>query len=359
MGSKTCAPERLQLLVAHERARGQQGQAEIVRVGDGGLVGLHRARQAESGLAEHGHGHEVAGQGLAARVVTARCEERVVGDRAQDGRFDRLGMLVDERLLRPGALGQAGLLAAQGGRRDGDEVGHAGSVVFQGRARQLLRLRSGVAAHAGQEVGQGRREPLRLEIAQDLVEDLVPGVIGGIGGHEDGCARVVLLVIGVVEEAELLRHDDEALLGELAARLRGEEAVHEVGHSDAVERGRRGGPGVGGLVTEQRDQLVVAEADVDGGQLGGRGRGRIVLCQGGAGGHQAQGQAGDQQAWRDELRTVHRALLSMMAGSVRPSPSISTQVGTPGPGRGSTGRKPKTTQRQALVARVRRPSRVP
>ena len=39
----------------------------------------------------------------------------------------------------------------------------------------------------------------------------------------------------------------------------------------------------------------------------------------------------------------------MMAGSVRPSPSMSTQVGVPGPGRGSTGRKPKTTQRQALV----------
>ena len=155
-------------------------------------------------------------------------------------------MLVDERLLRLGALGQAGVLAAQGGRGHGDEVGHAGGVVLQRGAGQLLDLRGGVAAHAGQQVGQGGREPLRLEVAQDLVEDLVPGVVRGIGRHEDRRARVVLLVVGLVEEAELLGHDDEALLGELGARLRGEEAVHQVGHrrprrARSGWRGRRRG----------------------------------------------------------------------------------------------------------------------
>ena len=173
----------------------------------------------------------------------------------------------------------AGVLAAQGGRGHGDEVGDAGGVVLQRRAGQLLAPARRRSAHARQQVGQGRREPLRLEVAQDLVEDLVPGVVGGIGRHEDRRARVVLLVVGMVEEAELLRHDDEALLGELGPRLRGEQAVHVVGHGDLVERGRGGGTGVGGLIAEQRDQLVVAEAGVDGGQLGGRGRGRLVLCQ--------------------------------------------------------------------------------
>ena len=291
--------------------------------------------------------------------MAARREERVVGDGAQDGRFDRLFVLVDERLLRHGALGQAGIVATQGGRSHGDEVGHAGGIVFQRGAGQLLDLRGGVAAHAREEVGQGGREPLRLQVAQDLVEDLVPSVVGSIRGHEDRRARVVLLVVGLVEEAELLRHDHEALLGELGARLRGEEAVHKVGHGDPIERGRRGGAGVGCLIAEERDQLVVAESDIDGGQLGGRGRGRLVLGQRGARGHQAQGQAGDQQAWWDELRTVHRALLSMMAGSVRPSPSISTQVGVPGPGRGSTGRKPKTAHRQALVSTMPGSSSLP
>ena len=142
---------------------------------------------------------------------------------------------------------------------------HAGGVVFQCGAGQLLDLRGGVAAHAREEVGQGGREPLRLEIAQDLVEDLVPGVVGGVGRHEDRRARVVLLVIGLMEEAELLRHDHEALLGELRARVRGQQAVHEVRHGDPVERGRRGRSGVRRVIAEQRDELVVAEADVDGG----------------------------------------------------------------------------------------------
>jgi hypothetical protein len=79
-----------------------------------------------------------------------------------------------------------------------------------------LPLRGGVLAHAREESLEGRRELLRLEVSKRLVEDLVPGVISGVSRHEDGRARVKLPVVGVMEEAEFLGHDDEALLRELA-----------------------------------------------------------------------------------------------------------------------------------------------
>ena len=236
------APQRFELRVTDEGARGQQGQAQVVWVPHRGLVGLDRAGQAEGRLAQHGHGHEVARQGLAAGVVTAGREERVVRDRAQDGRFDRLLVLVDEGLLGLGALAQLADLEAQLGGGHRDQVDDAGGVILERRADERLALGDGVRAHAGQELTQGRRELLRLEVAQRLVEDLVPGVIGSVGGHEDRGAHVVLLVVGLVEEAELLGHDDEALLGELGARLRGRGGRRPV-RSSPPRRARSGSLG--------------------------------------------------------------------------------------------------------------------
>ena len=195
-----------------------------------GRVGLDRAGQPKGVLTEHGHGLEVARQRLGARVVAARREQRVVGLGAQDGRVGRLDVRIDERLLRLGAAGSAcrdfgPSSAAATAMRSTTRAASSSSAV---PARACC-CATAFLRHALQQLAERRRELPRLEVAEGLVEDLVPGVVGGIGGHEDRRARVVLLVVGVVEEPELLGHDDEALLGELRPCLRAEEPVDLVG----------------------------------------------------------------------------------------------------------------------------------
>ena len=87
-------------------------------------------------------------------------------------------------------------------------------VVRQGRPGQLAPLPHGVRAHAADQRLQRGQEPRLLDIAEGLVEDQVPRVVGGVRGHEDRGAGPVLVVVCLVEEAQLGGHDDEALLGQ-------------------------------------------------------------------------------------------------------------------------------------------------
>ena len=133
------APQRLQLGVAHERARGQQGQAQASGPADDVTASrILLPSSAEGVLAEDGHGHEVARQVLVARVVTARREQRVVDLRTQDGRLGGRGVRIDERLL---GLGRRALSLPDAetelGCDDGHEVDDAGGVLLQRRAGQL------------------------------------------------------------------------------------------------------------------------------------------------------------------------------------------------------------------------------
>ncbi len=151
MGSKTRCHSAVELWVADQRARREQRQAQVVRVGHDAGVGLHRAGQAEGVLTQHGHGLEVARQRLGARVVAAWIEERVVGHGAQDGR-PRLRLLVpiDERLLLLGTSAELARLDPQLGGGHGEQVHHPRGVILESGAGKVLLLCPSVLEHARQ-----------------------------------------------------------------------------------------------------------------------------------------------------------------------------------------------------------------
>ena len=108
------------------------------------------------------------------------------------------------------------------------------------------------------------RSSLLLDVTQGLVEDQVPRVVGGVGRDEDRRAGPELVAIGLVEEPQASRDDDEALLRQPLAGCRRELVIDERTDTDIRERRGSLGTRVGHGIVEQRDLLVVAEGGTTG-----------------------------------------------------------------------------------------------
>jgi hypothetical protein len=166
---------------------------------------------------------------------------------------------LDEPQLRLRALAQLPTAHAEAAGGRCQQVMDASGVVGQLGARQLVALAGGVPPHALHQLLERRQQPFLLDVAEDLVEDLVPGVIRRIGSDEDRGPGSVLVPVGVVEETQLRGHDDEALLRQPLLRPGGQLPLDEGAHAHRFERGRGLGAGIGRALRGQRHQLVVRE----------------------------------------------------------------------------------------------------
>jgi len=234
------APERDQIGARVEHARGED--ADPGRLDAWAFV---RAGEARGELAEDGHAEEEAGELGSAGVVAAWREDRVVDVGAENRRGRvRLAVRVDQRLLLLGERTELDGLAELAGGDLEDLLG-AGRRVLQGRAFQLVCLLVRGLKRAGDELLEFRQQDLLLEATQQLVEDEVPLVVGDISRHEHGPARVVVALVGELEELVVGWNDDEAVLLERRGHARFLQlALQRRNDLDVRQRARRSQPRV-------------------------------------------------------------------------------------------------------------------
>ena len=79
------------------------------------------------------------------------------------------------------------------------------------RPLEFARLAASVREHARHQLLEARQKGLGLHAPKHLVEHQVPGVVGGVRGHEHRRAGVRLAVVGGAEPGHVGGHDDEPM----------------------------------------------------------------------------------------------------------------------------------------------------